>query len=96
MKVNLSVGLRDLNGVEIKDAKGESILINKQIANILVSEEAKENVLQRFELAMKLNVAEGEIEITESEKEIIKKICEGGRMAVLMAGQILPIINNAK
>lgn len=96
MKVNLAVGLKDLNGVDIKDVKGENILINKQVANILVSEEAKENVLQRFELAMKLNVAKGEIEITESEKEIIKKICESGRMTILMAGQILPIINNAK
>lgn len=96
MKMNLAVGLKDLNGTEIKDAQGKAILLNKQLANLIVSEEAKENVLQRFELAMKLNVAEGEIEVTDSEKEIIKKVCEGGKMTVLFAAQIMQIINNVK
>lgn len=96
MKMNLTVGLKDLAGNEVKDASGASILLNKFVANQIVSEEAKENVMQRFELAMKLNVADGEIEITESEKEIIKKVCEGGRMTILIAAQILSIINNAK
>jgi len=60
MKANLTVGLKDLTGKEIVDANGEKILLNKFIANQIVSEEAKENVMQRFELAMKLNVAEGD------------------------------------
>jgi hypothetical protein len=96
MKVNLTVGLKDLAGKEIVDNNGTAIMLNKFVANQIVSEEAKENVLQRFELAMKLNVAEGEVEITESEKEIIKKVCEAGRMTILIAAQILSIINNAK
>lgn len=96
MKVNLTVGLKDLMGKEIVDNNGAPIMLNKFVANQIVSEEAKENVLQRFELAMKLNVAEGEIEITDSEKEIIKKVCEAGRMTILIAAQILSIINNAK
>ena len=96
MKMNLTVGLCDLNGKEIVAPNGEKLLLSKQIANLLVTEEAKENVLQRFELAMKLNVAEGEIEITDSEKEIIKKLCEGGKMTILIAAQILKIVNNAK
>lgn len=96
MKMNLAVGLCDLNGKEIVGPNGEKLLLCKQIANLLVAEEAKENVLQRFELAMKLNVAEGEIEITDSEKEIIKKLCEGGKMTILIAAQILKIVNDAK
>ena len=96
MKANLAVGLKDLSGKEIKDAQGNGILLSKQLANLIVAEEAKENVLQRFELAMKLNIAEGEIEITESEKQIIKFICEAGKMTILFAAQILSIINNAK
>lgn len=96
MKMNLAVGLCDLNGKEIVAPNGEKLLLSKQIANLLVAEEAKENVLQRFELAMKLNVAEGEIEITDSEKEIIKKLCEGGKMTILLSAQILKIVNNAK
>ena len=95
MKANLAVGLKDLMGNEIKNGE-EKVLLSKQLANLIVAEEAKENVLQRFELAMKLNVADGEMEITDSEKEIIKKVCESGRMTVLFAAQILSIINNAK
>lgn len=96
MKVNLTIGLKDLSGKEITDAAGEKILLNKFIANQIISEEAKENILQRYELAMKLNVADGEIEIQDSEKEIIKKVCENGRMSVLIAAQVLSTINNAK
>lgn len=95
MKMNLTVGLKDLNGKEIVSPNGEQVLLNKQLANLIIAEEAKENVLQRFELAMKLNVADGEIEITESEKEIIKRICESGKMTVLFAAQILQIVNNS-
>lgn len=96
MKVNLTVGLKDLAGKEIVDVNGEKMLLNKQLANIIVSEEAKENALQKFELAMKLSAADGEIEITESEKEIIKRVCESGKLTVLFSAQILQIINNAK
>lgn len=96
MKVNLAIGFKDLSGKEITDAAGKKILLNKFIANQIVSEEAKENILQRYELAMKLNVADGEIEIQNSEKEIIKKVCESGRMSVLIAAQVLSTINNAK
>lgn len=96
MKANLTIGLKDLMGNEIKDGNNNPILLSKQLANLIVAEEAKENVLQRFELATKLNIAEGEIEITESERQIIKGICEGGKMTVLFSAQILSIINNAK
>ena len=96
MKMNLAVGLKDLAGNEIVDGNNTPILLSKQLANLIISEEAKENVMQRFELAMKLNVADGEMEITESEKEIIKRVCESGRMTVLFAAQILNIVNNAK
>lgn len=96
MKMNLTVSLKDLAGKEVVDIKGTVIMLNKLVANQIVNEEARENILQRFELAMKLNVAEGEIEITDSEKEIIKKVCEGGRMTILSAAQTLSIINNAK
>lgn len=96
MKANLTIGLKDLTGNEVVNERGEKILLNKFVAGQIVSEEAKENILQRWELANKLNNADGEIEITDSEKEIIKKVCEGGRMTILIAAQILIIINNAK
>jgi hypothetical protein len=40
--------------------------------------------------------AKGEIEFSESEKMIIMKLCESGRLIVLIAAQVLMILNNAK
>ena len=96
MKMNLTVSLKGLDGKAILNESNYPVMLNQQLANMIVAEEAKENILQRYELAMKLNVAENEIEITESEKQIIKGVCEGGRVTVLFAAQVLGIINNAK
>lgn len=96
MKMNLAVGLKDLSGKEIVDGSNNPILLSKQLANIIISEEAKDNPAQKYELATRLYNAETEMEITESEKEIIKSVCNSGRLTVLFAAQILNIVNNAK
>lgn len=97
MKVNLCVALKNLAGKDVENQNGEIIILSKFVAEIIASDEAdKGNILQKSELADKLYNATGEIEIAESEKEIIKKVCEGGRMRVLSAAQTLKIINNAK
>lgn len=97
MKVNLCVALKNLAGQDVVDQGKEKVMLNKFVAEAIALEEAKDgNVLQKSELADKLYNATGEIEIAESEKEIIKKTCEGGRMTVLLAAQILKIVNNAK
>ena len=56
-KVNLTIALTDLQGKEIKNNKGENLLLNKEVATLLVMKEAKENIRQRYELAQKLNNA---------------------------------------
>lgn len=96
MKVNLTVGLKDLNGTEVVNERGEKIILSKFVANQIMMGEARDEVLARWDIANRLNVAEGEIEIGENDKKIIKEVCEGGRMTVLIAAQILTIINNAK
>lgn len=95
-KVDLAVALTDLQGNAIKNSKGENILLGKEVATLLVMKEAKENILQRFELAQKLNKAEGEVEITDSEIELIKGALNGGGVTVLCAAQVLQAIANAK
>ena len=96
MKVNLTVGLKDLMGKEIVDNSGAPIMLNKFVANQIMMGEARDEVLARWDIANRLNVAEGEIEIGENDKKIIKEACESGKMTVLVAAQILSIINNAK
>lgn len=95
-KVNLTIALTDLQGNAIKNNKGENILLNKEVATLLVMKEAKENILQRFELAQKLNSAKGEVEISDSEIELIKGALNGGGVTVLCAAQVLQAIANAK
>lgn len=95
-KVNLTIALTDLGGKEIKNNKGEDILLNKEVATLLVMKEAKENILQRFELAQKLNKATGEVEVSDSEIELIKGALNGGGVTVLLAAQVLQAIANAK
>ena len=96
MKVNLAVYLKDLAGNDVLDHKGEKIMLSKFLANGIIGEEAKDKPMERFELADKLYNADGEIDIKESEKEVIKKFCESGKVTVLVAEQILIIVNNAK
>ena len=93
MRVNLAQAVLGLNGKPAKE-NGEIVIMSKVVANSLVMQEVKDNlVMQRYELATKLFEADGEIEIAESERELIKKTCESG-MLVLIAAQVLLIINN--
>ena len=96
MKVNLSVYLKDLAGNDVIDARGEKIMLSKFLANGIIGEEAKDKPMEKYELADKLYNTDGEVDIKESEKEIIKKFCESGKLTVIIAAQILIIINNAK
>lgn len=95
-KVNLTIALTDLQGKEIKNNKGESLLLNKEVATLLVMKEAKENIRQRYELAQKLNNATGEVEISGSEIDLINESLKSGGVTVLLAAQVLQAIANAK
>lgn len=96
MKVNFTQKAMALNGEPLKD-RGEEIWLNKTLAGTIMMQEAKDNTtLQKYILATKLFNADGEIDIDESEKSIIKEICEKGGMMVIIAAQILTILNNCK
>lgn len=95
MKVNLTKPVLGLNGKPLEE-RGDVIMMNKVIANALMMQEAKENPMQKYELATKLYNAVDEIEITQSEKGFIKQICESGQLIVIIAAQILNIIVDIK
>ena len=92
--MNFTVKAKALNGDTLKE-RGEELWLNKTLAGVIMMQEARDNTtMQKFELAMKLYNAQGEIEITESEKAIIREVCEKGNMLVIIAAQILQVINN--
>lgn len=94
MKVKFGI-LKGLDGNDVKNGS-EYVYIDKTIAQIIATDAAKDNVLQRYELATKLYNANGnEVEITESEKEIIKQTINSGTLSILLAAQALSAMNNA-
>jgi hypothetical protein len=95
MKVNLTKAVIGLDGNPVKE-RGEVLMMNKVLANALVIQDSVDDPMHKYELATKLYEASGEIEIAESEKALIKKVCESGQLLVLIAAQILIIINNSK
>ena len=98
MKVHMKVKFGILKGLDGNDVKNgsEYVYIDKTIAQIIATDAAKDNVLQRYELATKLYNANGnEVEITESEKEIIKQTINSGTLSILLAAQALSAMNNA-
>ena len=98
MKVYMKVKFGILKGLDGNDVKNgsEYVYNDKTIAQIIATDAAKDNVLQRYELATKLYNANGnEVEITESEKEIIKQTINSGTLSILLAAQALSAMNNA-
>lgn len=92
MKINLTQSFKDLKGEPLKDGNGSPIIMGQYVADFILAEEAKDSPMHSYELATKLFNASSPIEITESEKVIITRVCK--RMRVVFAAQILLVINN--
>lgn len=96
MKMNFTTRAIALNGEPLKE-RGEEIWLNKTLAGVIMMQDASDaTVMQKYELATRLYQAEGEMEISESEKNIIKGICENGKLPVIIAAQILMVVGNAR
>lgn len=91
MKINFNVNLKDLQGQEIQNAN-----IKNMLANAIVAQEAKDNILQKFELAKKIACSDDDIEITTSEKNIIEEVLTQSKFNVLASAQILELMSNSK
>lgn len=92
-KINFNQPFVGLNGEPITDERNQPLIMGKFLANAIASSEAKDKPMEKYELCHKLFTADGEIEIKDSEKEYIKAACEGSRMTVIVAAQILKLIN---
>ena len=91
MKINFNVNLKDLQGQEIQNAN-----IKDMLANAIVAQEAKDNILQKFELAKKIACSDDDVEITTSEKNIIEDVLTQSKFNVLASAQILELMSNSK
>lgn len=92
-KVNFNVTLKGLDGNELLGEDRQPIILGKFLANIIARQEAKESPMEKYELCHKLFTSEKEVELKDSEKLYIKNAVESGGMTVLVAAQILKLIN---
>jgi hypothetical protein len=84
MKVNLAVAITDIEGNQIPNEKGETMLLSKLVGNALFTAEEKEDPIRLYELAKKIYYAEGEIEITKSDADLIKDKVKAKGFTVLI------------
>lgn len=94
MKVDFNVTAKAFNGEDLKDQAGGLVFLNKSLAQAIVGLDPKEKAIEKYELAHKLHNASGEIEITESEKSLIKEAC--ALIPIMVSAPILILVNNAK
>jgi hypothetical protein len=92
-KINFNQPFVGLDGKPVVDEKNQPLMMGKFLANIIARSEAKDKAMEKYELCHKLYIAEGEVEIKDSEKEYIKAACEGQGMTIMVAAQILKLIN---
>lgn len=84
MKVNLAVSIKDIEGKAIPNESGETMFLSKLVGNALFTAEDKEDPIRVYELAKKIYYAEGEIEITKSDADLIKDKVKAKGFTVLI------------
>lgn len=84
MKVNLAVAVTDIEGNQIPNEKGETMLLSKLVGNALFTAEEKEDPIRLYELAKKIYYSEGEVEMTKSDADLIKDKVKAKGFTVLI------------
>ena len=84
MKVNLAVAVTDIEGNNIPNESGETMLLSKLVGNALFTAEDKEDPIRVYELAKKIYYSEGEIEMTKSDADLIKDKVKAKGFTVLI------------
>ena len=92
-KINFNQPFVGFDGKPIVDEKNKPLIIGQFLANQIARSEATDKAMEKYELCHKLYTAEGEVEIRDSEREYIKTACENKGMTILVAAQILKLIN---
>lgn len=95
MKINFNKPLKDLKGNDVINSQTKlPVMLNEIISDGLATDLSNKFSLQQFELAKKIAISKGEIEITSSEKTLLTECFnKDGKYTVLVAAQIFELIN---
>lgn len=91
-KVNFNVPVIDVTGEPIQDGT-ETLNVKTIISRTLAQVKADDKVMERWELATKIYKAEGEIDITPSQKLLIESAVKESSLATFAAAQILNLFH---
>jgi len=99
MKINFTVGLKNLEGKTLKD-KGKDLTLKDVSANALLGNYQDEKIdgeekLKRFLLATKIYESKGDLELTVDEIKMTKDLIARG-YSILVTGRALQILDPHK
>jgi len=99
LKINFNMGLKNLEGKNLKD-KGKDLTLKDVSANALLGNYQNENIdgeekLKRFLLAMKIYEAKGELELSVDEIKMTKDLIAKG-YSTIVTGRALQILDPHK
>ena len=95
MKLDTTIGLKELNGEEIKDAKKEVFTLGKALANVIISADVS-GKMKLYELGTKL-YKKGIIDIDKSDLVLLKDAVEKSKIYnALVLGQCALLLEDVK
>lgn len=75
-KINFNVPFKGISGEALLDHKGEGLMINNEVANQIYYHFKTDKKLEAHSLALKLYNAKGEVEVTDTEKLLLRGVAE--------------------
>ncbi len=94
-KINLTTSFKDLEGKDmLTDRKSkDKMMMNKIVANILSIAKATKDPVRQLDISLKIYNAKKEIELDDSDIDLIKKVIQESNLSSLIAGQIIKVLD---
>lgn len=95
MKLDLNVQIKNLDGTNAKDEKGNELILSKVIAQALYSSAPGVDPLKAFEWSQNF-YKDGFVEMDQSDLNLFKSYIESSQFAVVIKGVTLQLISDCK
>ena len=90
-KINFCVPIVDLENKEVTNG-GKKVMINEVIANMLSGSKPRKSAIRQLNLALNIFNSKEAIDIEDEDVETIKRVVEEQSATVLVAGQLLKLL----
>lgn len=95
-KVNFTQVVIGMDGKEIKDVKEQPIMLNETIGNTISTSKAENDAIRQMTIAHAIYNADGEIELEDSDFNMVKSILKKSTLTSLVVAQAMTIMKEAE